>query len=93
METEGSLLFVGLCLVSAITQEPENHIAFLKRLKDALQKLTNLDLYYYEVILKGKFLTQCASRIRINVQQLQQQDLAACLDDVVQTANTFYNRE
>ena len=95
METEGSLLFVGLCLVSAITQEPsENHIAFLKRLKEALQKLTNLDLYYYEVILKDKFLTQCASCIRINVQQLQQQDPAASLDEMVQSAtNTFYNRE
>ena len=31
--------------VSAITQEPnENPIAFLDRLKEALQKFTNLDL-------------------------------------------------
>ena len=45
MEVEGSLLVVGLCLVSAITQEPnENLIAFLERLKEALQKFTNLDL-------------------------------------------------
>ena len=45
METEGSLLLVGLCPVSAITQEPnENPIAFLERLKEALQKFTNLDL-------------------------------------------------
>ena len=46
---------VGLCPVSAITQEPnENHIAFLERLKVALQKFTNLDLDSYEgqVILK-----------------------------------------
>ena len=45
MGIEGSLLLVGLCPVSAITQEPkENLIAFLERLKEALQKFTNLDL-------------------------------------------------
>ena len=45
MGIEGSLLLVGLCPVSAITQEPkENPIAFLERLKEALQKFTNLDL-------------------------------------------------
>ena len=83
----------GLCLVSAITQEPkENHIAFLERLKEALQKFTNLGLDSYEgqVILKDKFLSQCASDIRIKLQQLQQQDPAASLDEMVQTAtNTF----
>ena len=49
--------------VSAITQQPnENPIAFLERLKETLQKLTNLDLDSYEgqVILKDKFLSQCA---------------------------------
>ena len=80
--------------VSAITQEPnENPIAFLERLKEALQKFTNLglDSYAGQVILKDKFLSQCASDIRIKLQQLQQQDPAASLD---QTAtNTFYNRE
>ena len=46
------------------------------------------------MILKDKFLSQCASDIRIKIQQLQQQDLASSLDDMVQTAtNTFYNRE
>ena len=46
MEIEGSLLLVELCPVSAITQEPnENPIAFLERLKNALQKFTNLDFY------------------------------------------------
>ena len=46
------------------------------------------------MILKDKFLSQCASDIRINLQQLQQQDPAASLDEMVQTAtNTFYNRE
>ena len=58
MEIEGSLLLMGLCLVSAITQEPnENPIAFLERLKEALQKITNLD-----------FLSQCALDIRIKLQ-------------------------
>ena len=97
MEVEGSLLVVGLCLVSAITQESnENLIAFLERQKEALQKFTNLDLDSYEeqVILKDKFLSQCASDIRIKLQQLQQQYLASSLDEMVQTAtNTFYNRE
>ena len=57
MEIEGSLLAVGLCSVSAITQEPsENPIAFLERLKEALRKIANLDLDSYEgqVIFKGQ---------------------------------------
>ena len=46
------------------------------------------------MILKDKFLFQCASDIRIKLQQLQQQDPAASLGEMVQTApNTFYNRE
>ena len=97
METKRSLLRVGLCLVSTITQEHnENPIAFLERQKEALQKFTNLDLDSYEgqVILNNKFLSQCASDIRIKLQQLQQQDPAASLDEMVQTAtNIFYNRE
>ena len=97
METEGSLLLVGLCAVSAITQEPnENPIAFLERLKGVLQKFTNLDSDSYkgQVILKDKFLSQCASDIRIKLQQLQQKDSTASLDEMIQTAtNTFYNRE
>ena len=84
---------ISYARVSAITQEHnENTIAFLERLKEALQKFTNLDLDSYEgqVILKDKFLFQCASDIRI---KLQQQDPAASLDEMVQTAtNTFYNR-
>ena len=80
MEIEVSLLLVRLCPVSAITQEPnENAIAFLERLKEALQMLTNLDLDSYEgqMILKDKFLSRCASDIRIKLQQLQQQYPAA----------------
>ena len=71
-------------------------IAFLERQKEALKKFTNLDLDSYEgqVILKDKFLSQCASDIRIKSQQLQQQDPATSVDEMVQTAtNTFYNRE
>ena len=97
MELQGSLSAVGLCPVSAITQESNgNPIAFLESLKEALQKFTNLDLYSYkgQVFLKEKILSQCVSDIRIKLQQLQQQDSAASLDEVVQTAtNTFYNRE
>ena len=61
MEIEGSLLVMGLCPISAITQESnENPVAFLESLKDALQKLTNVDLDSYEgqVILKDIFLSQ-----------------------------------
>ena len=38
------------------------------------------------MILKNKFLSQCASDIRIKLQQLQQQDLAASLDEMIQAA-------
>ena len=85
METEGSLLLVGLCPVSAITQEPsENSIAFLERLKEALQKFTSLylDSYEEQVILKDKLLSQWASDIRIKLQQLQQQDSVASIDEM-----------
>ena len=88
---------MGLCPVLAITQESkENPIAFLESIKETLQKFTNLDLNSYEgqVILKGKLLSQDVSKIRIKLQQLQQQDPAASLDEMVQIAiNTFYNRE
>ena len=73
MEIEGSLLVVGPCPVSTIIQESnKNPIAFLESLKEALPKFTNLDLDFYEgqVILKDKFLSQGASDIRINIQQL-----------------------
>ena len=46
------------------------------------------------MILNDKFLSQCASDIRIKLKQLQQQDPASSLDEMVHTAsNTFYNRE
>ena len=71
MEIEGSLIVVGLCPVSAITHESKkNPIAFLESLKEALQKVTNmaLDSYEGQVILKDKFLSHCASYIRIKLQ-------------------------
>ena len=61
-------LVVGLCPVSAITQEPnENPFTFLERLKKALQKFTNVDLDSYEgrVILKDKFLSQWTDHMTI----------------------------
>ena len=61
---------MGLCPVSAKTQEPnENLIAFLERLKEALQKFNNLDLDSYkgQVILKDKFLSPTASDIKITL--------------------------
>ena len=60
MEIEESLLLVGLCIVSAITQEPnKNPIAFLERLKEDFQEFNNIDLNCYkgQVILKDKFLS------------------------------------
>ena len=46
------------------------------------------------MILKDKLLSQCVSENKIKLQELQQQDPAASLDEVVQIAtNTFYNRE
>ena len=46
------------------------------------------------MILREKFLFQCSLDIRIKLQQLQQQDTAASLDEMVQAAtNTFYNRK
>ena len=58
MKIEGSLSFAVVCPVSAIIQDPsENTIAFPQKLKEDLQKFTNLDLDSYEgqVILKDKF--------------------------------------
>ena len=52
---------ISYARVSAIIQDPsEDPTAFLERLKEALQKFTNLDLHSKEgqVILKDKFLSQ-----------------------------------
>ena len=73
MEIEGSLLLVGLGHLrnNSGAQDP---VAFLERLKEALQKFTKPDLDSYEgqVTLKDKFLFQCTSDIGIKLQQLQQ---------------------
>ena len=42
------------------------------------------------MILKDKLLSQCASDIRIKLQQLQQQDSAASLDEMIQTATKTF---
>ena len=82
--------------LSNTSEAKKNAIVFLKSLKEALQKLTNLDLDSYErqVILKDKFLSQCASDSRIKLQQLQQQNPAVSLDEMVQAAtNREHERE
>ena len=46
------------------------------------------------MILKDKLLFQCASDIKIKLQQLQLQDPVDSLNEMVQTVtNTFNNRE
>ena len=65
-------------------------MAFLERLKEALYMFTNEG----QMTLKIKFLSRSASDIRIKLQKLQQQDLVASVDEIVQTAtNVFYNQE
>ena len=96
MEQKEACYYGTVLSLSSNSGAQRDPIAFLERLKEALQKFTNLDLDSYEgqVILKDKFLSQCASDIRIKLQKLQQQDPTASLDEMVQrTANTFQNRE
>ena len=70
MEIEGSLLLVGLGHLRNNSGAQQDPVAFLERLKEALQKFTSLDLDSYKgkVILKDKFLSQYASDIRIKLQ-------------------------
>ena len=58
---------ISYAQVLAITQEPkENPMAFLERLKETLQKLPIwTKTHEGQVILKDKFLPQCASDIGI----------------------------
>ena len=96
MEIEGSLLLVPLCLVSAITQEPiENPIAFLERLKETLQRITKgLRLLQGTGDFKGRFPVPMCIRHQDRVTTVKQQDSAASLYKMVQTATSnFYNRE
>ena len=93
MEVRGSLLLVrtvpGLSNNSGAQRKPH---CLSECLKKPLQKFTNLNLDSYEgqLILKDKFLSQCASDIRIKLQQLQHQDPAASLDETAQTAAQLY---
>ena len=90
MELERSPLVVGLHPVSAITQESNGKS---ERGPPKVYQ-SRLRLLRGTVILKDKFLPQCASDIRIKLQQLQQQDPDASFDKMVQTAtNIFYKRE
>ena len=77
---------ISYAQVSAITQEPnENPIAFLERLKEALQKFINLDF-------KSDFKGQIPVPMHIRHQDKVTTATAAgpcCLF----TTNTFYNRE
>ena len=45
------------------------------------------------MILKDKFLSQCASDIRIKLQQLQQQDPDGSLDEMVQSPIPFITEQ
>ena len=65
---------ISYAQISVVTQEPNEHpITFLEKSKEALQQFSKIDLDSYEgqVILKDKFLFQCASDIRIKLQKLQ----------------------
>ena len=92
-----SIAYVAVVLCPGLSGNAgpnQNPVTFMERLKEALQKFTNLDLDSYkgQAILKDKFQSRCASDIRIKLQQLQQQDPASSLDEMVQTV-IFYNRE
>ena len=94
---------ISYALVSAITQEPnENPTDFLERLSSrgwgwgGAPKVHQSGLRFLrgKVMVKDKFLSQCASDLRIKLQQLWQQNPAASLDEMVQTAtNTFYTEQ
>ena len=87
---------MGLCRVSAITQEPiENPIAFLERLKETLQRITKgLRLLQGTGDFKGRFPVTMCIRHQDRVTTVKQQDSAASLYKMVQTATSnFYNRE
>jgi hypothetical protein len=70
-------------------------VAFLQRLKAALQKHTNIvpDPQEEEIILKDKFLTQSASDIHRKLQKLAAEGIRD-LDQLVCVATSvYYNRD
>lgn len=90
----GQQKVINYSKVSAISKGPEeNPTASLESLQEALTKHTNLDLSSYkgQVILKDRFLTQCAPDIRCKLQKAIQEPGAA-LDEMLTTATlVFYN--
>jgi hypothetical protein len=82
--------------VTAVQQGPlETPVAFLQRLKDALQKHTNIvsKSQEEEVILKDKFLTQSAPDIHRKLQKLVAEG-SRDLDQLVYIATSiYYNRD
>jgi hypothetical protein len=81
--------------VTAVQQGPlETPVAFLQRLKDALQNYTNIipESQKEEIILKEKFLTQSAPDIRKKLQKLVAEG-SRDLDQLVRVATSvYYNR-
>jgi hypothetical protein len=76
----------------ALQQGPlETPVAFLHRLKDALQKHTNIvpESQEEEIILKDKFLTQSASAIHKTLQKLGAEN-SRDLDSMVHLATSVY---
>lgn len=90
----GLLKVFSYSKVSTTSQkQEENPTAFLERLQKALPKHTNLDLSSYkgQVILKDRFLTQCASNIRCKLQKVIQKP-GLTLDKMLTIATSvFYN--
>jgi hypothetical protein len=82
--------------VTAVQQGPlETPVAFLQRLKDALQKHTNIvpESQEEEIILKDKFLTQSAPDIHKKLQKLVTEG-SRDLDQLVCVATSiYYNRD
>jgi hypothetical protein len=76
--------------VTAVQEGPlETPVAFLQRLKDALQKHTNIvpESEEEEIVLKDKFLTQSAPDIRKKLQKLVA-DGSRDLDQLVRVATS-----
>jgi hypothetical protein len=80
----------------AVKQGPlETPVAFLQRLKDALQKQTNIipKSQEEEIILKDKFLTQSVPDIHKKLQKLVAEG-SRDLDQLVHVATSIYcNRD
>jgi rubrerythrin len=82
--------------VTAVQQGPlETPVAFIQRLKDVVQKYTNivLESQEEEIILKDKFLTQSDPHIRKKLQKLVAEE-SRDLDQLVHVATSiYYNRD